>query len=78
MRMIAKAGTPDQTNIVTNIPAAYRALGSLQVALNTFWMNWTDSGKSVCAYVMTSAIQVRTVGNIEGSSGVIVSGSYPI
>lgn len=78
LRMIAKAGTSDQTNLVTNIPSAYRALGNIQMALNTFWMNWTDGGKSVCAYVMTSAIQLRTVGDIAGSGGVLVSGCYPI
>lgn len=76
--MVAKAGASDQTNLVTNIPSAYRAKGAIQVALSTFWMNWTDSGKSVAAYVMTSAIQIRTVGDIAGSGGILVSGIYPI
>ena len=76
--MVAKAGTSDQTNLVTNIPSEYRAKGAIQVALSTFWMNWTDSGKSVAAYVMTSAIQIRTVSDIAGSGGILVSGIYPI
>ena len=74
--MYAKAGTTDQTNLVTNIQTQYRP--KTNCALSTFWMNWTDAQKFTCAYVMTSAIQLRTVGTIEGSSGVIVSGCYMI
>lgn len=72
----AKTGTPDQTNLVTNIASAYRP--KVACTASAFWMNWTDSGKSIVAYVMTSAIQIRTVGDLEGSGGVLVSGSYPI
>lgn len=78
VKMIAKAGTPDQTNLITNIQAGYRAIDGIPVALSVFWMNWTDSGKSIAAYVMTSAIQIRTVGDIAGSGGILVSGIYPI
>lgn len=72
----AKAGTADQTNLVTNIPVGYRPLAPC--AASTFWMNWGDSQKGIAAYVITSAIQIRTVGDLEGSGGVLVSGSYPI
>lgn len=78
VKMVAKAGTPDQTNLITNIQAGYRAIDGIPVALSVFWMNWTDSGKSIAAYVMTSAIQLRTVGDVAGSGGVLVSGIYPI
>lgn len=78
VKMIAKAGTPDQTNLVTNIPSQYRVISTMPVALSTFWMNWQDGSKGVAAYVMTSAIQVRTSGDIAGSGGVLVSGIYPI
>lgn len=72
----AKAGTPDQTNLVTNISTGYRPLAPC--AASTFWMNWTDAGKSIAAYVMTSAIQIRTESELAGSGGVLVSGMYPI
>lgn len=71
-----KAGTADQTNFVTSIASGYRPI--VPFAANAFWMNWTDSGKSIAALVLTSAIQIRTVGDIAGSGGVLVSGSYPI
>ena len=74
--MKAKAGTPDQSNLITNISTGYRPIGD--TALNTFWMNWTDAQKHIAAYVMTSAIQLRTVGDLEGSGGVLVSGCYMI
>ena len=76
LTMIAKAGTPDQTNLVTNIASGYRP--KQYTALSTFWMNWTDAGKSICAYVMTSAIQLRAQSAIEGSGGVLVSGCYMV
>ena len=74
--MKAKAGTPDQANLITNISTGYRPIGD--TALSTFWMNWTDAQKHTAAYVMTSAIQLRTVGDLEGSGGVLVSGCYMI
>lgn len=77
VKMLAKKGTPDQTNVVTNISAGYRPLHV--AALSTFWMNWGDASKTVAAYVMTSAIQVRTAGGaIEGDNGVQISGCYVI
>ena len=74
--MYAKTGTPDQANIVTNITSGYRPKSVC--ALSTFWMNWVDAPKYTAAYVMTSAIQFRTSGDVEGSGGVLVSGCYMI
>ena len=76
VRMVVKAGTVDQTNIVTGIASEYRPIET--ATLSTFWMNWTDAGKKTAAYVMTSAIQIRCEGQIEGSGGVLVSGCYMI
>ena len=74
VRMVVKAGTVDQTNVVTNIASGYRPIET--ATLSTFWMNWTDAEKRVAAYVMTSAIQIRCVGQIEGTGGVLISGCY--
>ena len=75
--MTAKAGTPDQTNLVTNIANAYRPKFSYS-NLATFCMNGIDLNKGTCATAMGSTIQLRTNATLEGSSGVKISGCYAI
>lgn len=75
--MTAKTGTPDQTNLVTNIATAYRPKVNYS-NLPCFFMNGIDSGKGLCATVLTNAIQLRASGAVEGVSGVKISGCYAI
>ena len=66
-------GTPDQTNVCSNLPTP---LEGTRWSGSAFWMNSVDAEKGMTCYINGSTLQFRTYTAVEGTGGVALSISY--